>query len=265
MSELEKALKDKEDMKAKALQLMQRCKALEATRVSNEELIKSLQERTAGAAPGSPDTTQKELERYKQALDKAVAKLKSQQKMLDDSQKKCESLSSENEELKSKTNDGEEEADEFSMKASLQELKESGKRASYMDSDGLKAEETIARFNVLLGEKDEELAKLTAEVAKRGKELETAQTKIEQFNSIIKAKTSEVTELAQNMKAFEEVSNKKTEQLLQVQDDYNTLMSKFESAQNEQAKFKAGEAGASDPIKALNKQQQKPRLFFWMR
>ena len=126
---LEKAVKEKDDMKAKALQIMQRCKALEATRLENEALIKNLQEK-GGKEGGSPDKDLAvQAERYKQALDKAVPKLKALQAT-------NETLKKENEELKEKLVDtkadgegGDDEDEGFSLGSSLKSTR-SPKEAS---------------------------------------------------------------------------------------------------------------------------------------
>ena len=85
-------------MKAKALQIMQRCKALEATRLENEALIKSLQETGKKEAVSPEKDLLVQAERYKQALDKAVPKLKALQAA-------NETLRKENDELKGKIAD----------------------------------------------------------------------------------------------------------------------------------------------------------------
>ena len=63
--------------------------------------------------------------------------------------------------------------------------------------------------------------------------LVAADTKIDQFNKIIKAKSEEVADLVQKIGTLEEISNNKTEQQLQLQDDYNTLTLKLDRAMEE--------------------------------
>ena len=179
---------------------------------------------------GEDDATN--LEKYKAAVDRALTKLKSQQKKLEETEKKCSDLTVENEELKNSRSVSGEGDDDFKMPGQLQELRESPKRGSYIDPATIDREEAAEAFNKALAAKDEEIAKLKEEMTKKVKDVEMSQAKIDQFNKVIKAKTMEVTELTDNMAAFEEISNKKTEQLLQIQDDFNSLQSKFERNQS---------------------------------
>ena len=224
-ADLAKAIQEKDDMKAKALQIMQRCKALEATRLENEALIKSLQHNDKKEVASPEKDLSVQAERYKQALDKAVPKLKALQAA-------NETLRKENDELKGKIADtthddsgGDGDDENFQLKSSLKELRESPEEAS---------------------EKDKELIVLK-------ENLVAADTKIDQFNKIIKAKAEEVADLVQKIGTLEEISNNKTEQQLQLQDDYNTLTLKLDRAMEEINDLKKKSQINSEQTSAMDK------------